>query len=109
MKISQILVLLTSFVLMSCSADEANDGGGASSDEAVSATGDRFFDSAVNMIAAKDDDVSVAQATEIVTAMTADGTVGLGEINQMRFDDPTKNRKFINTAYEKAKKAVLGE
>ncbi|MBK1826878.1 hypothetical protein [Haloferula rosea] len=103
--------------LVSCSEKTDSDGPGASSDTPAAAassgdapaTGNRFFDSAVKKIHSLDEEVSPAQASRIVTLMTADGSIGLGEINGMDLTDLSKNSEALQSAYAQAKAKALSE
>ena len=68
----------------------------------------RFFDAAVSKLEREVQGVSKQQATCMLESMLADGRLGLGEINQVVFnEDGSVERKRVAKALEKAKSDCL--
>ncbi|WP_411847252.1 hypothetical protein AAFN60_07615 [Roseibacillus persicicus] len=107
MKILSItsFILVGSLAVVSCKSDEKSE----TSDSAVSSaekapdTGNRFYDAAVQKFMVGPPEVDATTAKKIVDALTADGTIGLGEINSMALDDPERNSDRLNEAVAKAR------
>lgn len=108
------LVLLPVCSLISCGPDssEPTDTDGSSASSAAKGetaeapnTGNRFLDAAIQKVSAASPALSMEQSQKVVESMTADGSIGLGEINSMKLDDLSQNADRLNQAYQKA----LGE
>lgn len=108
------LVLLPVCSLISCGPEssESTDTEGSSASAAAEGqaaeapnTGNRFLDAAIQKVSAANPALSMEQSQKVVESMTADGSIGLGEINSMKLDDLSQNADRLNQAYQKA----LGE
>lgn len=78
--ITKIAVILLVVTAVACSGDSPV----TSSDPDM--TGERFFDAAASRFMDASPGLIRTQANCMVTHMTADGVIGLGEINQMALD-----------------------
>lgn len=69
-------------------------------------TGERFFDAAASKLITGSPEMSRTVANCIVAAMTADGKIGLGEINQSTLDEQgVPKRSALREAYLLSQKA----
>ncbi|GJM08185.1 MAG: hypothetical protein DHS20C11_04610 [Lysobacteraceae bacterium] len=94
-------IVLASVIVVACSGEQP-----ASAADAEM-TGNRFFDAAATKIMAFNQGMSRTAANCAVEQMTADGSIGLGEINQMKLEAAgmADNAGRLNEAYEAALKA----
>ena len=86
MRKTSLAITLTIFLaLTSTACSEQSSSQANQSDPDL--TGKRFFDAAASKFMAANPNIARKQANCMVTEMTADGKIGLGEINQMKLDE----------------------
>lgn len=98
-------VALASLILVACSGEQP----ATAADDGM--TGNRFFDAAATKMMAFNPGMSRPTANCAVEQMTADGSIGVGEINQMKLDAAgmAENAGRLNEAYQAALKACTDE
>jgi len=108
------ILILTPFILavnlavISCNSESKSttSDGAASTTEKAPETGNRFYDAAVQKFMAGPPEMDAVTAKQIVDALTADGTIGIGEINSIDLAHPDRNSDRLNGAVAKARKEV---
>ena len=95
-----LAICLSVFNLSACS-EESDSQKSTSSKDDSGLTGERFFDSASTKIMLHNEGMNRKRANCMVTYITADGQIGLGEINQMHLTSKTmpQNAERLNKAY----------
>ncbi len=80
-KISQIILFAMLTSLVACSSDGDRAPSSKQADD-PDLTGDRFFDAAATKVMRQSPGMVRLQANCIVVDITADGSIGIGELNQ---------------------------
>ncbi|WP_395376179.1 hypothetical protein [Marinicella sp. W31] len=94
-KLNYLALLAFIFSTIGCSQEQTGSTN-------ATATGNKFYDSAVAKISNEIPGVSKEKAACIVDKMIADGSIGLGEINQMKFgSNQHENAKALNDTFYK--------
>ena len=98
-------------VLMACSEKSANEPSNADSKAATTVEKpNKFKVAAIKKVKLANSGFNETQATCVVEQMTADGKIGLGEINQMQLDAThmSQNASNLVTAYQSALNSCKG-
>lgn len=78
-----LLCLAISVAVTACGKENSAETEGVSTEVAVESSGNRFYDAAVSKVSMGVPGATAENAKCIVDHMTADGAIGVGEINQM--------------------------
>ena len=97
-----LIISLSVFNLSACSEETGSQKSASAEDSGL--TGERFFDAAATKIMLHNEGMDRKRANCMVTYITADGKIGVGEINQMHLTSKTmpQNAGRLNKAYSAA-------
>lgn len=98
-----ILAICLSVLNLSACSEETTANKSVSAEDS-GLTGERFFDAAATKIMLHNEGMDRKRANCMVTYITADGKIGVGEINQMHLTSKTmpQNAGRLNKAYSAA-------
>lgn len=101
------LIIFMSLSLISLSACSEEKSATENATKDADLTGEKFADSAASKIMRYNNGMNRKTANCVVKYITADGQIGLGEVNQMHLisEDMSKNAGRINKAYSAAMQA----